>query len=310
MSQKFCTACGAALSDGLKFCEQCGSQVVPEFPAPVNHRIVPVGFTSGIPPVISSPEKGKDIKPATIIAIIFITLVIVAAVFFFVLPKLSGTDASRGLSGPVTSAVTVTPPVTTSLIKTSVTTSMPTQKPGLFPNALRLKERFPFGTGNVASEATVYKYWINDTYQWHNDMDNHYYIQTPKTGNQYLFVFVHLQNNGDTRVWFPPAGNVVVYNDDTTYYQDRNHFKPDKAEDAKETPVEVNEVQYIQKLNGEEYVEDFGFSHGTELAYLYPGKSNAIDGYIIYEVPQSLIPEETYVGIPFNTHDSGVWKLG
>ena len=38
--------------------------------------------------------------------------------------------------------------------------------------------------------------------------------------------------------------------------------------------------------------------------------SNAVDGYIIYEVPQSLTPEKTYVGIPFNTQDQGVWKLG
>jgi hypothetical protein len=54
----------------------------------------------------------------------------------------------------------------------------------------------------------------------------------------------------------------------------------------------------------------FGFSHGTELGYLYPGMSNAVDGYIIYEVPQSLTPEKTYVEIPFNTKDHAVWKLG
>jgi hypothetical protein len=121
---------------------------------------------------------------------------------------------------------------------------------------------------------------------------------------------VHLQNNGDTRVWFPPAGSIIVYHDGATYNQDQSHYKPDKSEAAKATPVEVKEIQYVQKLNGDEYAEDFGFSHGTELAYLYPGISNAVDGYIIYEVPQSLTPEKTYVGIPFNAQDQGVWKLG
>jgi hypothetical protein len=59
-----------------------------------------------------------------------------------------------------------------------------------------------------------------------------------------------------------------------------------------------------------EYVEDFGYSHGTKLAYLYPGRSNAIDGYLVYEVPASLTPEKTYVEIVFNGNTVGVWKLG
>jgi hypothetical protein len=43
--------------------------------------------------------------------------------------------------------------------------------PGRFPNALRLKDRFPFGEGNIASEGTAYRIWRNETYFWHNDMD-------------------------------------------------------------------------------------------------------------------------------------------
>lgn len=188
-------------------------------------------------------------------------------------------------------------------------TSPPAQKPDPFPGALKLNEWFPFGTGNVASSATVYRYWINDTYEWHNDMDNRYYVQKPKAGNKYLFVFIHLVNSGDTRVWFPPAGSVGVFCNGARYYEDQNHYKPDKASDPRATPVEIREIQYFHKLTGAEYVEDFGFSHGTELAYLYPGTSNAVDGYIIYEVPKSLIPEETYVTIIFNGQDQGAWKL-
>ena len=225
--------------------------------------------------------------------------------------KTVGTGASPGiLPGSVTTAETVIPIVTASLPPSSATTSVPTQKPDPFPDALRLKERFTFGSGNVASEATVYKYWINDTYEWHNDKDNRYYVEKPGTGNKFLFVFVHLQNNGNTRVWFPPAGNVIVYNNGATYTEDQSHYKPDKAADEEAVPVEVKEIQYFPKLNGDEYAEDFGFSHGTELAYLYPGASNAVDGYIIYEVPQSLSPEETYVAISFNAQDRGDLEAG
>jgi hypothetical protein len=310
MGQKFCTACGAALSDGLKFCENCGSPVISDTPAQAFQPAVPVGQTSDTLPVTSPPKRRKGITPVTIISVIFFLLVIAAGVYFFVLPKLSDTGASQGiLPGYVTTAETILPIVTASLPSSSATTSVPIQKPDPFPDALRLKERFTFGSGNVASEATVYKYWINDTYMWHNDRDNRYYVERPGTGKKFLFVFVNLQNNGNTRVWFPPAGNVIVYNNGATYTEDKSHYKPDEAADEEAAPVQVKEVQYFPKLNGDEYAEDFGFSHGTELAYLYPGASNAVDGYIVYEVPQSLAPEETYVAISFNAQDRGVWKM-
>jgi zinc-ribbon domain len=311
MGQKYCPLCGAALPEGIRFCEQCGSPVIPDSFSPVLQPASPVGPPSGIPPVIASPEGRKRTRPKIIVAFIFILLIIAAAVAFLILPNMSGPGTSRGsLPGSVTTVQTTIPIVTASPPTTSMTSSSPTPKPDPFPDALSLKERYPFGSGKVASEATVYNYWINDSYEWHNDMDNHYYVQKPRAGNKYLFVFVHLVNNGDTRVWFPPAGSVIVHYEDARYYQDQSHYKPDKASDLKATPVEVNEIQYFHKLNGDEYVEDFGFSHGTELAYLYPGMSNAVDGYIIYEVPQSLTPEKTYVEIPFNSQDRGVWRLG
>ena len=308
MGQKFCKVCGAALPEGKQFCEQCGSPVVPDAPGVVPQ---PAGLPSALPPELSSPQQGKSRTVIAIVGGFFLILIMVAGVFFLVLPALPGIDASQGLlPGPATTTQTVTPVVTSSVLASPATTDVPTQKPDPFPGALELKERFSFGSVKVASQATVYKYWINDTYQWHNDKDNNYYVQSPGAGNKYLFVFVHLENSGDTRVWFPSAGNVVVSNNGIRYYQDQNHYKPNKVSNLKATPIEVKEIQYSQKLNGDEYVEDFGFSHGTELGYLYPGTSNAVDGYVIYEVPKSLTPEETYIVVPFNGQDQGVWKLG
>jgi hypothetical protein len=310
MDQKYCTACGAALTDGLKFCEHCGSPVVPDLTGTVPQPAVTVVPPSGLSPAGSLPARGKGSRNIIIGAGVILLLVIAAGAVFFILPHLSAAGISQGvLPGPVTTARTSTTVLPESLPATPSTTSTPTPAPDPFPGALDLKERFPFGSQKVASEATVYRYWINDTYEWHNDKDNHYYVQSPGAGNKYLFIFVQLVNIGDTRVWFPSAGSVVVNYHGTSYYQDQSHYKPNKASNVKATPVEVKEIQYFQKLNGDEYVEDFGFSHGTELAYLYPGSSNAVDGYIMYEVPKSLNPEETYVVIPFNGQDQGVWRL-
>ena len=311
LSQKFCTTCGAIVPEGKKFCEHCGSPIVPDPGGPAPQSAVQAGILSGLPSGGFSPGGPKGTKKQVIIAAGILFLVIAAGAGFFLLPKLSGTGTPQGwLPGSVTTAPVTVPVTTTSFPQASDTTSTPAPVPNPFPGALPLKERFPFGSGKVASEATVYRYWINDTYEWHNDKDNLYYMQSPGAGNKYLFVFVQLANTGDTRVWFPSAGSIVVNYHGTSYYQDQSHYKPDKGSNFKATPVEVKEMQYIQKLNGDEYVEDFGFSHGTELAYLYPGSSNAVDGYVIYEVPKSLNPEETYVVIPFNGQDQGVWNLG
>jgi hypothetical protein len=311
MGQKFCTACGAALTEGLRFCEKCGSPLSPETPVQAAQPPLPASLGFSIPPDIPSPPGRNSRNPVPIIAAIILVLIIAAGVYFFILPKLSGNGASPELlPGSVTTAQTGIPIATASLPPSLVTTTVQTQKPDPFPNALRINDRFSFGSGNIASEATVYRFWINDTYEWHNDKDNHYYVEKPRAGNKFLFVFVHMQNNGDYRVWFPPAGNIVVSNNGVTYTEDQSHYKPNKASDEDATPIEVKEVMYFQKLNGDEYAEDFGFSHGTELAYLYPGTSNAVDGYIVYQVPKSLAPEETYVMISFNAQDQGVWKLG
>jgi hypothetical protein len=47
-----------------------------------------------------------------------------------------------------------------------------------------------------------------------------------------------------------------------------------------------------------------------ELTYLMLGESNAIDGYIIFEVPESLTPDKTYVEIVFSSRESALWNLG
>ncbi len=296
MGQDFCTNCGKNLTGGARFCEHCGAPVDPVSPDQKNGPVADSRSNSG---------RGQKI-PLKIIAGIVIVLVIVTAAALVLLPALTG-NLMGGLTGPMPVPTPEQTPVAQPV--TTVETIVPTPTPDPFPGAFRLGERMPFGSGEVAGEGTVYRYWINDTYQWHNDMENKYYLQAPSAGNKYLFVFLYMENDGTTRVWLPHAGTVSVWYQGKTYYQDPEHYKPDKATDRDATAIEVQEVQYLHKMNGDEYVEDFGFSHGAELGYIYPGKSNAVDGYIIYEVPQSLKPEETFVSIAFNSDDHAVWRL-
>src|SRR5665647_758109 len=308
MGQKFCTVCGAEFSEGIKFCESYGTPIDQKTsPLPLQPS-VDVGQDSGtIPLSVAPPPPGSAGKvPVKFIAGIIIVLVIAAAFVFTILPKISsGSDQNStgqvSMTGTISSTITI--PVTT-----VPTTSAPTPTPDPFPNALHLKEGLSFGEGRIESEGTVYRIWMNETYSWHNDMDNKYYVQIPKPGKKYLFVFINVFNKGDTRVWPPTSGNIQVYYNGQKYSPDLTHYLPDKSSDRKATAIEVREVQFLPKLFGTEYAEDFGYSHGTQLAYLYPGTSNAIDGYLVYEVPFSLTPEKAYVEIVFNGNTTGIWK--
>jgi hypothetical protein len=239
---------------------------------------------------------------------VIVLVVLARAAYIFVLPKLSGGSSPSALLGgtgapstvSTTAVVTVSTPVTTA----------PTPTPDPFPNALQVKDGFPFGSDKVASEATVYRVWMNDTYQWHNDMDNKSYPEKANAGNKFLFVFLNVYNKGDTRVWPPTPDSVKIHYNGVVYSPDPIHFLQDKSSDRKATAIKIKEVQYFPKLFGSEYVEDYDYSHGTQYAYLYPGKSNAIDGDLIYQVPASLTPDKAYARVEFNGNDVGVWKLG
>jgi len=300
MGKKFCTGCGAALSESVKFCEQCGAPVEGESPSPAQPAASP--RSSITTPPQPSPGPSKKL-PVALIAGVVAVLVIAAVLAVFILPGLSSGQVPKS-TGPVT------PAATTAVPKATPAPTTQTAVPDPFPNALHVKDGFPFGSGEVASEGNVYRIWMNNTYQWHNDLDNLYYTQEPRAGYKYLFVFVNVYNKGTAQVWPPDSSQIRVYYNGQWYSMDQNHRLPGGSRNIKDNPLEIKEVQYFSKLYGSEYVEDFGYSHGDQAGFLYPGKSNAIDGYIVYEVPASLTPDKAYAQVAFNGNDVGVWRLG
>jgi len=191
-----------------------------------------------------------------------------------------------------------------------VTTTIPTPPPDPFPDAYPIRKIFSFNEDKYASKATIYRYWINETYQWHSDLDNRFYTQEPNAGKKYLFVFVNIENIGTDGYPYPKASSIVVHNSGNIYYVDNSHYLPDKAGNKKATAIAIQELEHQSDYFNMERVEDYGYSHGTTQDFVFPGQGNAVDGYLIYEVPASLTPENTYVDIVFDGQDRNVWKLG
>jgi len=213
---------------------------------------------------------------------------------------------------PAVPPTTVPTPSAPVIITTPVpTTIVPTPTPNPFPDAFSLKTWLPFETGTKrASEATVYRVWINNSYRWYNPNDNQYETKVAPEGKKYLIVFATMVNRGSERVLLPSPNNIYVWYNSASISPDRNHALPTKISDSPPKVIRIGEIEFSKKLFGTEYVEDFGYSYGQKIGYLNPGVSNAVDGYIVYEVPASLTPDQAYVGIVLPGTDKAVWKLG
>lgn len=186
-------------------------------------------------------------------------------------------------------------------IITDQSTIIPTPTIDPFPYALKIGGKFVFGSDEVRSIATVYRYKLFDNYTYHNDALNINLPQNPPEGKKYLFVFLNIENIGKTRVFIPTVKAITVLSKGEIFAID-----PDRNPD-----LWIVELQTSKKLNNGESVRDFGIKEKgmIESEFVYPGTSNAIDGYLIYVVPKDINPEETIVSIAFNGYENGFWVL-
>jgi hypothetical protein len=176
---------------------------------------------------------------------------------------------------------------------------------------LNFKEDYPFGNGTKwNSVATVYRIWINDTYRWFSPENNRYYTKIAPPGKKYLLVFISMVDMGTDRAPLPQQNTMYLLSDGAVISPDPSHILPSKNPDSSPKVVRIGEVEWSKKRFDSEYVEDFGYSHGQILGYINPGVSNAVDGYVIYEVPASLTPENAYLGIVMPQSEIAFWKLG
>ena len=225
--------------------------------------------------------------------------------------------AIAGCAGPSAPAPSTTPPPKTTMVITTLpptmipTTTLPTPTPEPFPNALPLKAVALFGNGTKwPTDITVYRVWINDTYQRWNPDENRYYTQVAPAGKKYLIVFIDMVDRGTDHIQLPPRATMNILYHTDIIPPDPTHILPNQKADSPPQIVRIGEIEFTKKMYASEYVEDFGYSHGQKLGYITPGESNAVDGYIVYEVPATLTASTSYFRIVLPGTDPAIWKLG
>jgi hypothetical protein len=181
--------------------------------------------------------------------------------------------------------------------------------PDPFPDALAVGQKFTYGQGTQwTSEATLYRVWINDTYRWFSPEYNTYQAKTAPSGKKYCILFLDFVNTGTARAPIPAQNGVVILYDNAMISPDPSYPLPSQNPDSTPRISRIGEIEFVRKLANAEYIEDFGYAHGQKLGYLSPGKSNAVDGYILYEVPGEMAPDKAYVRIALPGTDTAIWK--
>ena len=198
-----------------------------------------------------------------------------------------------GCSGQVTSQVPETPAVTaapTTLPPATTEAPQITAVPEPFPGALSLGTPYTYGREDIAMEVTVYKVKVMDEYDWWSPKWGRYWNTTPKKGSHFLFALVRFIDRGTARALLPAPHTFVLRSNGNSYVEttDRDNSLWIKG-------IDVKQYEY--------YFEDTA-------GWIDPGESNKVEGFMIYEVPESVTPQNSYVDVIFSSKAAAVWKLG
>ena len=220
----------------------------------------------------------------------------------FVLLLLAGCTTNPPAVTIQTTAPTQAPVPTTEVMAPS-----PTPTPVPYPGALPPGQYASFGKGDMTGNATILRYAVMGNYNWTSptfssvrdlsqsggayDVQHGYSTTRPKAGDTFLFIYVRVVNTGPKAVYAPSASQFVVSIDGKTY----NYSSVESADVT------------IDKVSGTQY--DYQLGKGGVVGYVQPGESNAAEGYLIYEVPQSFVPERTYIVSNLDYQTRAVWNL-
>jgi PKD repeat protein len=253
---------------------------------------------------------------------------IITLTLLVILAALAGCQGSQGTENrTVTTAATEIPrtpaPVTArQTIPETPQETRPTIIPPPLPTSggpsfLSLGEVYRYGPPGFTIEASVPEYQYMDRYHWWDPTSGLFFPMLPAEGNRFLFIYVHLVNRGSAAQWIPSAEDislcgVLPSGDSSCYtnlpYQNTTGYDDTALQELNDTyqwiqEVGVNERDYAYLRNS------WYLASGHAGGFLWPGESNAIDGYLIYDVPRNLTAGNTTVNVWFNNQSRATWVL-
>lgn len=187
----------------------------------------------------------------------------------------------------------------------------------------KIKRPFSFirpdvsGRKDLVTHVVIYDYKVFNSYTWFNPSDYKYYKQYPTEGYKFVFVFINIYMDNimgdDPRMWCPDERHYGLQANDILYMP----IEFEKQLRIKELEETYNynddsRVGYYATFkytsSNLEHAKTAGETYNN-LTYLRGGKSNAIDGYLVYEVPINTKDEDLILSGNFYTFGDAAWKL-
>ena len=236
------------------------------------------------------------------------------------LAALAGCQGRQDAAGKVT-LVTIAAPKETAvpIIEETApgdTPPVPTPSPTPMvagPTLLSLGDIYRYGPAGYTIEASVYRYRYLDRYSWWDPNWGKFFPEVPtNTSGRFLFIFLSIENEGTQAQWIPSPDAITVSSPGAGDILHRSYWNASYYNEF-ENKTFRHDYPWVRELGVNdrdyEYLREFGFQGEQGGGFLWPGSSNAIHGYLVYEVPRDLTPENTTVSIWFNNQSWASWGL-
>ena len=186
----------------------------------------------------------------------------------------------------------------------------------------KMQRYFVFHRDNVSGyksldfHVTVYGYKMLNSYHWYNYHDSKTYETLPDNPNdKFLFIYVQMYSDDisgdDVRNYIPSEQHFQINYKNTMY---------SPAPFQKE--LMIHELENTYNFNDDSIIEYYGqyVNHpldGKNMGqyisipqyFSFAGKSNAVDGYIVYELPKTAQPNDLIVYGDFFGYGYSNWVL-
>lgn len=172
------------------------------------------------------------------------------------------------------------------------------------------------GEKDMKVKVGIYKYRLLESYQWWNVYMARYYTQMPAPGKKYLLIFPYMELIGDDPSEDPryfvdtdPWSRFFIDYKQTLIAADTDYQRQNRIKELEETFT----------LNDDDRVKPWGYIwldggigkgiYAESPEWLRMGRSNAWDGYILYQVPKDAQPKDLKVVSNWGKFGSVYWVL-
>lgn len=195
-----------------------------------------------------------------------------------------------------------------------------------YQNGTRLLKRpFSFIRYNALYEqdmkvtTIVYDYKMFEKLHWFNPTDYKYYEALPNGGEDFKYCFIFITvfmddiGGDDTRMWMFNRSYFGLFDGENMHYNQKYPYQL-RFREIENTPT-FDETGYVEAFkqkrlyNNEEYYVKTAGEYSDEAYYLRGGISNAIDGYLIFEIPKDKTPDDLIVFADLSSFGYSRWRL-